>query len=79
MHSARDLDYRYARECPRCGTEAGWTGRTEPWEGRPALELACPHCGYLFIHWSGRWEAEFQSAPPEWVRGRDVPSGLLEE
>lgn len=68
------MDYHFRRECPRCGEEAGWTGRIEEWEGRMAAELACPHCQYVFIHVSAAWERELTMYPPTtFVPGREAP------
>ena len=50
------FDYHFTRQCPRCGDEAGWTGKTNQWRGEPVIELGRPNCSCVRcvfnIHWT---------------------------
>jgi len=70
MKTPQELDYRFARDCPRCGETAGWNGGTSTIDDLPMLELSCPNCGYDFAHFSGRWHKLLKSPrPPTFTAG----------
>lgn len=67
------LDYHFARECPRCGDEAGRTGGINEWEGERVIELGCPDCGYVHDVRNVRWAEELSKAnAPTFTPGRAV-------
>jgi predicted RNA-binding Zn-ribbon protein involved in translation (DUF1610 family) len=74
---ASQLDYHFALECPRCGDEAGWTGKINIWQGGRVVELGCPNCGYVHDVRSARWLQELDKADgPKFTPGRDAPKQL---
>lgn len=74
MYQPEQLDWRYSTDCPRCSGNAGWTGGTAMHRDLFCLELSCVECGYLFIHFSGRWVQDFRQDPkPAFKAGSDMP------
>jgi endogenous inhibitor of DNA gyrase (YacG/DUF329 family) len=65
-----DLDWLYARECPQCGEQAGWTGQTEEVWDDVALIMQCPSCRNEFNWASGALQADLRARPPVYRPGR---------
>ncbi len=64
------LDWLYARECPQCGEQAGWSGQTQEVWGDVALIMRCPCCSNEFNWASGALQADLRASPPVFRPGR---------